>query len=196
MKELYLDVDGVILDFEGSFVDFIREEYITDLPLDYSLQTWEMTEEFKSLDIEEVWERFVNSDRFTRLELLVDSDSFNKLSTKFPIYFITNIPLAQFSSREQNLKYHNLNYKELHLAGHFNFGEEDYPSKADVIKKLHNPGTDIIFLDDHPKNCMEIKRELPESKVYLMNRPHNLKASDPSWVRVENWNDFLEQIVS
>ncbi len=43
----------VILDFETAFVDFVRDVYIPDLPLDFSLKTWEMTEEFKNLDIQE-----------------------------------------------------------------------------------------------------------------------------------------------
>lgn len=196
MKELYLDVDGVVLDFEGSFVDFVRDEYIKDLPLDYTLQTWEISDEFKALDIQAVWEHFITGDRFKRLELLVDADSFNELSNQYPIHFVTNIPVAHAASREENLRYHNLNYEGLHFAGHFNFGDESYPTKSETIKKLHVSGNEIVFLDDHPKNCMEIRQELPESCVFLMDRPHNVDADDPSWIRVENWNDFLHHINS
>ena len=194
MKELFLDVDGVILDFEGALVDFVRDEYINDLPKDYVLQSWEISDEFKSLDIEEVWTRFVNGKRFTRLDLLVDSDSFNEISSRYPIHFVTNIPFAQFDSRSENLSYHQLNYKQLHLAGHFDFGDPDYPRKSDIIKKIHKDGNEIIFLDDHPKNCQEIKEEFPESKVYLMTRPHNREAKKTGWIRVDDWAEFLDRI--
>ena len=45
--ELFLDVDGVILDFESSFMDFIRDNYLPDLPQGYMPKSWEMENEFK-----------------------------------------------------------------------------------------------------------------------------------------------------
>jgi uncharacterized HAD superfamily protein len=193
--ELFLDIDGVILDFESSFVDFIRDEYLPDLPADYTLQTWEVSEEFKNLDVEAVWSQFVNCDRFSRMDLLVDPGSFNELSARFPLYLVTNIPRAQYAARSENLGLYNLHYQGLYLAGHFNFGDDTYPSKSQIIKELHNPTTELVFLDDHPKNCLDIKRHFPQSYVFLMDRPHNRKADDPSWTRVRDWNEFNAKIV-
>ena len=192
--ELFLDVDGVILDFESGLVDFVRDEYINDLPADFALQTWELTEDFADLDIEEVWIRFVTSERFTRLNLLVDPVSFNRISRQFSINLITNLPDEQYEFRKLNLDRHGLEYNGLYLAGHFNFGDESYPSKSQVIQDIHQAGEKIVFLDDHPKNCLDIKNNLPESDVYLMDRPHNKNQSDSSWIRVNNWNHFVEKI--
>jgi 5' nucleotidase, deoxy (Pyrimidine), cytosolic type C protein (NT5C) len=192
--ELFLDVDGVILDFESAIVDFVREEYINDLPLDYALQTWEIADEFKELDIEKVWHHFVSSDWFTKLNLLVDASSFNRIARRFSVNLITNIPETLFEARTTNLKLHGLEYDQLYMAGHFNFGDEAYPAKSEIIKKIHQPGKKIIFLDDHPKNCMDIKTNLPKSSVYLMSRPHNKGIENSIWTRVNNWNDFIEKI--
>ena len=196
MIELYLDVDGVVLDFESSFVDFVRDEFIPDLPPDYILQTWEMSDEFKDLDIERVWKQFVNSDRFRRMKLLVDGESFNQLSRQYPLYLVTNIPNQQFQSRSENLAFHGLEYSGLFLAGHFNFGDDSYPTKSQVIQRLHQPGNRLIFLDDHPKNCDDIKQHFPESHVYLMERPHNKAVEDREWVRIRNWGEFNKRIIS
>ena len=86
--EFFLDVDGVILDFETSMIDFVRDNYLPDLPLGFVPKTWEMTSEFKTLDIVEVWRNFIESERFTRLDLLVDAASFNRLSERYPVYFV------------------------------------------------------------------------------------------------------------
>ncbi|MCG8336668.1 MAG: hypothetical protein MJE63_19340 [Proteobacteria bacterium] len=190
MIEFYLDIDGVILDFESSFVDFVRDYYIPDLPADYILQSWEMGEEFKSLDIEEVWGKFVNSDHFSCMPLIAEKESFNNLSSAFPLYLVTNIPNAQFKGRVANLNLHGLEYSGLHLAGHFNFGDESYPTKSQKIKELRKPESKIIFLDDHPKNCLDVKSNFPDSQVYLMDRPHNKEVRDQSWTRVMNWLEF------
>lgn len=191
--EFFLDVDGVILDFESSFMDFVRDHYLPDLPQNYYPKSWEMNEEFEELDIEEVWERFVNNNRFTQLDLLIEAESFNELSKNHPIYLITNLPHDQFISRQQNLDHHNLKYQGLHLAGHFNFGDEHYPVKSAVIAKLRDPEKRLIFLDDHPKNCQDVKNSFPESDVFLMSRPHNEKAVVEDWIRVDDWNEFLDK---
>ena len=193
--EFFLDVDGVILDFESAFVDFVRDEYLPGLPADYVPQSWEMSTEFESLDIVEVWERFVDSDRFARLDLLIDAESFNRLSDKYPVYLVTNLPDSQYKSRKDNLDFHRLVYKDLFLAGHFNFGDQSYPTKSATIAKLHRNGEQMVFLDDHPKNCLDVKSAFNESKVFLMSRPHNKGLENEKWIRVENWEEFLDKVL-
>ncbi|MFH2132711.1 MAG: hypothetical protein ABIK68_20195 [bacterium] len=194
--EFFLDVDGVILDFETSFIDFVRDQYLPDLPAGYVPQSWEMANEFKNLDIAEVWGSFVESDRFARLDLLIEAESFNRLSKQYAVYLITNLPASQYSNRKKNLDLHQLVYRDLSLAGHFNFGDESYPSKSAAIEKLHYNGERIVFLDDHPANCRDVKTAFSESEVYLMSRPHNLGIRDESWIRVDHWDDFMERVLS
>ncbi|PCI28687.1 MAG: hypothetical protein COB67_05790 [SAR324 cluster bacterium] len=192
--ELFLDIDGVILDFEAGFMDFIRDEYIHDLPPGYVPKSWTMDDEFGALDIQEVWDRFLATKRFTQLNLLIDAQSFNQVAARFPIHLITNLPKSQYLQRQQNLEFHSLKYTSLHLAGHFNYGDENYPSKSDAVAKLRTPGKRLIFLDDHPRNCQNIKNAFPESEVFLMSRPHNSKAEVEDWIRVDSWDEFLLQL--
>jgi len=193
--EIYLDVDGVILDFESSMIDFIRDGYMPDLPQDYVLESWEMTDEFKTLDIQKVWEEFVNSSRFSQLELLANTDSFNRLSSRYPVFLITNVPGFLFDQRQKNLERYQLVYNEMHFAGHFDFGDKDYPTKPVMIEKLHQKGKRIVFLDDHPKNCLNVKEHFPDSEVFLMSRPHNKTLEDQDWTRVKDWEDFINKIM-
>ncbi len=191
--EFYLDVDGVILDFEAAFVDFVRDEYLPDLPLGFILQSWELANDFNTLDIDEVWHNFMDSDQFTRLNLLVDTDSFNQLSEQHPVYLITNLAKPQYESRRKNLERYQLQYKELFLAGHHNFNDDSYPTKSTVISKLHRKGERMVFLDDHPRNCQEVKSAFGNSEVFLMSRPHNKGLEDSMWTRVDDWKDFLDK---
>ena len=192
--ELFFDVDGVILDFESALMDFIREHYLPDLPVGYTPKSWELNEEFKTLDIEKVWRDFVATTLFRELDLLIDADSFNRLASKYPVYFVTNLPTAQYSSRKSNLDRYNLIYKDLLLAGHFNFGIDGYPLKSTVISECRTPGKRLIFLDDHPENCKDVKQRFPKSEVYLMSRPHNMGINNTDWTRVADWNGFLKCI--
>lgn len=192
--ELFLDIDGVILDFENAFKDFIRDRYIPDLPKDFTPQTWDMVNDFEGVNIDEAWDIFVNSERFRRVNLLIEANSFNQLSEKYPLYLVTNLPPEQYSGREENLKYHSLNYKGLHLAGHCNFGDENYPSKSEAIAKIRQHDKRLIFLDDHPDNCKDVKTRFPESEVFLMSRPHNRNLESSTWVRVANWDEFVTKI--
>lgn len=193
--EFFLDVDGVILDFETSFVDFVREHYLPDLPQGYEPKSWEMTTEFETLDILEVWRRFLGSEGFVRLNLLIDAASFNGVSDRYPVYLITNLPTSQYENRRKNLALHGLRYSGLSLAGHFNFGNEQYPTKSQAIADLHVPGEKLVFLDDHPQNCRDVGSAFKESEVYLMSRPHNLGIEDEDWIRVDSWEMFLERTI-
>jgi len=192
--ELFLDIDGVILDFEGSFLDYVRDNYLPELPNDYKPKRWEMSDEFKSLDIADIWQQFVSTERFTQMNLLVDAESFNKLSAQYAVYLITNLPSDLYQGRKENLEMHNLKYQQLALAGHFDFGVDDYPTKSDMINRLRNRSEKIVFLDDHPANCEDVKTKFPESDVYLMHRPHNEDVEDQQWIRVKNWQDFVKKV--
>jgi len=192
--EFFLDIDGVILDFETGFMDFVRDEYLPDLPQGYIPQSWTMDDEFTSLDIQEVWERFLNTDRFAQLNLLVDAESFNQLANQFPVHLITNIPNDYYMQRQKNLEFHGLKYTTMQLAGHWNFGDENYPTKSLAIANLHTPEKKLIFLDDHPINCQDIKQAFPESEVFLMSRPHNKESKAEDWIRVDSWRGFIDQL--
>lgn len=190
-KEFYFDVDGVILDFEGAFVDFIRDTYRPELPKDYQLKNWELAEEFPDIDMGEAWEIFVASDRFEALKLLVSANTFNQFTNGYPTYLITNISENMVIKRKKNLATHLLQYSELYCAGHWDFGIENYPSKSGIINQLHQQHNHIIFLDDHPTNCKEVAEKVPDAHVFLMSRAHNQNEQNECWTRVDDWEALI-----
>ena len=192
--EFFIDVDGVILDFETSFMNLLREDYVPDLPQGYYPESWEMSE-ISGVDIAEAWDRFVNSERMGNLDLLCERESFNQIAAQYPLHLVSNIPNQYFEKREENLNKHGLSYSALHLAGHEKFGAIDYPTKAQKIAKIRSQDKRLIFLDDNPSNCKEIREYFPESEVFLMHRPHNKKTADcSSWTRVKDWREFISQV--
>jgi len=49
------------------------------------------------------------------------------------------------------------------------------------------------FLDDRPKNCIDIHNALPNCKVYLKNSSHNSAFVAPEWlVRVQDFDEFAK----
>ena len=192
--ELFLDVDGVILDFETSFVNLVRDEYVPELPHDYVPKNWEIFKEFPDVELDDVWENFVGSERFAELDPLVEPKSFNRITERFPTYLVTNIPDYLMEKRRRNLAKYKFAYREVVPAGNWDFGIKDYPTKSQAIRRLITGGRRIVFLDDYPGNCEEVKREIPEAEVYLMSRPHNVNFKGKSWTRVKDWHEFVEKI--
>lgn len=193
--EFFLDVDGVILDFEKSFMDMLRELYMPDLPQGYLPRTWDMGEEFPEVNMDEAWKEFVGSDRFKSIHPLVSSEVFNNLSENSPVYLITNIPENLIESRLENLSQYELQHDGVYIGGHWDFGVKDYPSKSEQIARLHQNGNQIVFMDDHPTNCKDVKAAFPDSEVFLMSRPHNKNEEDQIWKRVSDWEDFLKKTI-
>lgn len=195
MLELFLDVDGVILDFEATFMDYLREAYIPDLPLGYRPKSWELEDDLLSgVDIQEAWDAFMASGRFAELALLADRTSFNRLSGQYPVHFVTNLPQDHYDQRMRNLTAHGLRFESLNMGGHYSFGIENYPNKAQVIERIRSKDRQVVFLDDHPQNCRDVRRSLPEAQVFLMERPHNQELPDEDWVRVKDWRDFVGRL--
>ncbi len=187
--QLFLDVDGVILDFEKAFMEYIRSTYHPELPPGYRPKTWEMHGEFGDVDIEVAWEDFTSSEAFQQLELIADAKSFNALSAQFEVWLVTNLPDKLRASRLANLRAHGLKFKGLLLGGHHNFSILGYPTKSQVIRLLRHKNEELVFLDDHPVNCQDVAQHYPGAKVFLMTRPHNEKGEFP-FRRVANWEEF------
>jgi 5'(3')-deoxyribonucleotidase len=53
------------------------------------------------------------------------------------------------------------------------------------------------FIDDRPKNCLEVKAARPECKVFLKTSTHNLKfdLSDRGILRIENFDAFADLVL-
>jgi 5'(3')-deoxyribonucleotidase len=52
------------------------------------------------------------------------------------------------------------------------------------------------FIDDRPKNCLDIQAALPDCRVFLKNSSHNQAFAPPDGiVRVSGFNEFAELVL-
>lgn len=193
--EFFFDLDGVLLDFEKAYLQFIREEYQPDLAIDFEPSSWSMAVDFPNLNVQQIWEEFIHSERFSDIPRLIDSEIFNGKFKKQSVFFVTNIPHKHRQQRINNLKKAGFHYNQLFLGGHENFGDYSYPSKSKIINLNRNNKKQVIFLDDHPLNCKEVQKNVDNVSVFLMNRPHNIKESHEGLERVEDFDHFVESIL-
>ena len=191
--QLFLDVDGVILDFEKGFMEHIRSTYHPELPAGYRPKTWDMDGEFADVDIEVAWDEYTISEDFTQLDLIAERDSFNELNRKYGIWLVTNLPDKLKSYRLKNLQWHGLEYRGLLLGGHHDFEISGYPKKSQIIRLFRDPLQRVVFLDDHPTNCHDVAQAFPDGKVFLMTRPHNQEVDHP-FERVAHWGEFVSAL--
>ena len=199
---LFLDVDGVLLDFETSFIDFFRSKHPGRIPQDYEWIHWNLEKDFPDVDIQALAMEHLQSESFGNMESLVTRHEY--LETLFyveHIHLVTNIPEFAIEKRAENLKNHGIRFTTLNKGGFYNFGEENYPTKMDAIHtviKEYNYRLDkdrFLFLDDSQHNCTDIKEEFPLFEVYLRSRKHNEGVPyDSRYKRVRDWNQFSSRI--
>ena len=99
----FFDVDGVVLDFESSFIKVVGDYFKLEVPENYQpgnwffsdLQTWEQGEEG--------WEYFLNCPDFENIPPLVDPERCNDIFGAYPVHFVTNIPPDCLEPRQRNL---------------------------------------------------------------------------------------------
>ncbi len=192
--QLFLDIDGVILDFEKGFMEFLRQVYHPELPPGYRPQTWTMANEFKDVDIEVAWYDFVSRPVFTQLELIPEKALYDRLAARYEVHLVTNLPPRLYEPRLKNLLALGLSFHSLSLGGHHDFNLPAYPTKSAVIGSKRDKTKAMAFVDDHPINCQDVATAFPDALVILMNRPHNLSNNLP-YPRVDGWNE-IETLLS
>ena len=52
-----------------------------------------------------------------------------------------------------------------------NYERQFFKNKAEVIGELHQEEKSIIFVDDHPDNCLNVLESFPDAEIWLMSRP-------------------------
>jgi hypothetical protein len=59
--------------------------------------------------------------------------------------------------------------------------------------ELMEEGEAVLFVDDHPDNCLNVREAFPESEVWLMSRPFNHEFEHPKVTRAQTWDDVFTQ---
>ncbi len=205
-KQIFLDVDGVLLDFHTNFSLYLKEKHSIELSsavenyhtrsmLQQKDKDAEQLKLEKKLQQEGLMENFFKSDYFFTLNALVDVHSYNQIAQKHPVYLITNLAKKRKDARKKNLANLQFNYVEIFFAGYDKYGDTDYPFKSDIILQKSEKDTEIIFLDDLTMNCNEVLEAIPKARVFLLTKPYNQEEElSEGCIRVASWDEFQKQI--
>ena len=186
------DVDGVMLNFEKSFVSAIKDYFKLDLPEGYAPDSYWFSDLLTHEQVIEGWEYFIHSPLFGEMEALVDPQQFNAVFGAYPVHFITNIPPECLGTRKTNLKNIGFQFESAHCAGMQNYEGHPPKTKADVIQDLMQADESIIFVDDHPDNCLNVLEAFPDAEIWLMTRKFNTDFKHSQIRRALDWNEVLE----
>ena len=194
MLRCFFDVDGVVLDFENSYLRVISAYFQLDLPENFRTTRWDFSELLTEQQQLEGWEYFVNSNAFRELESLVPAPRFNEVFVAYPVHFVTNIPPEHMDARRENLSQVGYRFESAHPGGFLSFNEQPPRTKSQVIADLVQHGEQILFVDDHPRNCVDVKENFPEAWVWLMSRPFNQDFDHPTIQRAKHWEQVLQSL--
>jgi hypothetical protein len=192
--QFFLDIDGVLLNFEKSFARWLNEGYGFRLPETYETTSWNYDDLLPREHIKEAWQRYLESDHSATMDPLVDLTRFNALAGSHDVHLVTNFPLQHADKREQNLAQHGFTYSSLNFCGLRGFGGLKPRTKSEVIAQLRRSGEHALFVDDHPDNCLDVLENCGDTEVWVMTRLFNRDFAHPDIRRAQDWECVFNRI--
>jgi uncharacterized HAD superfamily protein len=192
--QLFFDIDGVLLNFERSFVGWMNAQYAMGLPADYEASDWDFTEVLDAEELERRWRRFLTEPAAAQMEPLIAPERFNALAREHPVHLVTNFPLPHMEKRRENLTALGFVYESLHHCGFLVFDDIVPKTKAQTIAALRRSHEPALFMDDHPENCLDVVRNCQDVEVWLMSRRFNRHFAHPQVRRAQDWTCVLRRL--
>lgn len=178
-KIAFLDVDGVLLNFNKLVYSHLASAYGIEIPKDYIPKSWDFSD-LRPKDAEAVsWAKVVGVDWPLHLKPFNNTKQFmDKLKKKgYHIILITRIGQSMQLLRIENLIKHGLPFDEIYFTSYSQI-------KADVIKTAlarHKPQK-WIFADDKAAACIPVL-DLKDRRgqTFSIDYPFNksIKKEDP-----------------
>ncbi len=186
-----IDLDDVLVDFISEYIRISNGLYgvpaLDELPVDWEWSNYPLTKEQHS----KIWEKIHNRRNFwMTLDRAkgVSSQKIRELAKLHDLVFITaRVPSKGFSVQQQSAAWLSL---ELGLKYPTVIEEK---AKGPLAAALHLD----YFVDDRPKNCLEIEDAVPTCKVFLKNSSHNssYNMGYRPLTRVKDFNEFADIIL-
>ncbi len=197
--QLFLDIDGVLLNFERSFVRWLNTEHGMGLAEDYEASNWDFTDILDAAELDRRWRRYLASDEAGRMTPLIEPGRFNALAGAHAVHLVTNFPLPHWEKRVRNLRELGFRYDSLNHCGFLIFDDQTPKTKAQVVRELRadpRAGAEdrALFLDDHPHNCLDVLTHCPDVEVWLMSRRFNRDFAHPQVRRAEDWESVARRL--
>lgn len=187
MIKVIVDVDGVLANYNAGIADIARDLYGIELPLHpRDITDWYQCS--KMIGKERwvvVWDRVMRDPQFlSGLPPLATPNEFARLESlnlTSDLYFVTN--RSVFGAKtitEQWLMGHGISAPTVVLSRHKGFAAAGI--EADFV------------IDDSPQNVMDIYRDSPKTKIYLMSYPYNREVEYLATKCVNSFGEFLDDI--
>lgn len=188
------DVDGVLADFNSTFINRIIEVTGRDLfpPRPFAIPCWDYPQQHYGYTAEEnaaVWRSIERDNRFWfRLDAYAeltreDWDRINNALPAHDIYFITSRPgVIAKQQTEWWLKYRGVQSPTVMLSS----------AKGLCARALQLDA----YIDDRDANVLDVAESMITTKVFLMSRPWNteLNVRETTIVRVQTVREFLDAV--
>jgi 5'(3')-deoxyribonucleotidase len=186
MAVIGVDLDDVLVNFTDAYAAvcnklFGRPEVVCQ-PVDWEWSNYQLTDEEKS----KAWEVVQGTFNFWTTLNVEEGASFQameNLRSKHDIFFIT----ARVRSVGDSVQHQSCQWLLNNMGVPFPtvIVHHDKAPLASALKLDY-------FVDDRPKNCLEIKAAVPTCKVFLKDSSHNqdFKNVQNGIERVKDFNEF------
>lgn len=185
-----IDLDDVLVNFIKTYTQYAHEMFGTPadiLPVDWEWSNYGLTKEQNSA----IWERIKGThDFWYDLSVAdgVDAVLLLQLADKADLVFIT----ARVPSAGNTVQFQS-------AAWLFDYLALEYPTV--IVDSNKGPIAAALklnyFIDDRPKNCLEIQDAVPGCTVYLKDSSHNLSYNSAyrPLSRVKDFNTFAKIVL-
>jgi len=187
-----IDVDDICADFQSSYVRLLFKLFgrppVGTAPIDWEgsnlqLSADETVRSWKEVSkIKDFWSNLAPLPSF-------DAETVQLLKLvvlRHDVFFITNRFDTPGASPMKQTKY----WFNVHA---------DILAPNVLIAKDKGPMATVLqldaFLDDRPKNCLDVLAARPSARVYLGDSSHNKTFNDPRIPRVKDLKEFLYLIL-
>ncbi len=192
--QIFLDVDGVLLNFEETFVQFLNRYWGQNLPAGYRANQWDFADIMPPEKMHAAWQDFVSSESCAQMPPLVNPVHFNEQTQGCSVHLLTNFPLMEIHRRWNNLNALGFCYQGLHYCGLQSHGSAKAQPKSAAIQQLRQPELPAIFVDDHSENCKDVVQHCPQVEVWLMDCRFNRDFHHHGIKRSFDWSTLFERM--
>jgi 5'(3')-deoxyribonucleotidase len=187
-----IDLDDVLADFITAYTYLAHVRYgepaLGTLPVDWEWSNFGLTKEEQA----KVWDDIKVTPHFwecLRLEDGATGEMLRALDKRHTLYYPTaRVDTVGLTAAKQSANFLDRNFGIPHptvIVGY------EKGSLAAALKYDY-------FIDDRPKNCLDIQKAVPTCKVYLKDSSHNLAfdADANGLTRVKDFDTFAKIILN